>query len=76
MDPILEVKGLYKVFGDETERAFAMINQGADKDAVFEKTGATIGVNDVSLSIREGKSSLSWGFLVPVSRLSFAYLTA
>lgn len=55
MDPILEVKGLYKVFGDETERAFAMINQGADKDAVFEKTGATIGVNDVSLSIREGE---------------------
>ena len=35
MDPILEVKGLYKVFGEDTDRAFTMINQGADKDKVF-----------------------------------------
>ncbi|UPQ90115.1 glycine betaine/L-proline ABC transporter ATP-binding protein ProV [Vibrio sinaloensis] len=55
MDPILEVKGLYKVFGDDTDRAFEMIEKGADKDAVFEKTGLTIGVNDVSLSINEGE---------------------
>ncbi|MCL9775517.1 glycine betaine/L-proline ABC transporter ATP-binding protein ProV [Vibrio methylphosphonaticus] len=55
MDPILEVKGLYKVFGEDTDRAFSMINEGADKDEVFEKTGLTIGVNDVSLSINEGE---------------------
>ncbi|WP_038177342.1 MULTISPECIES: glycine betaine/L-proline ABC transporter ATP-binding protein ProV [Vibrio] len=55
MDPILEVKGLYKVFGEDTQRAFDMIEKGADKDAVFEKTGLTIGVNDVSLSINEGE---------------------
>ncbi|NVD08934.1 glycine betaine/L-proline ABC transporter ATP-binding protein ProV [Vibrio sp. JPW-9-11-11] len=55
MDPILEVKGLYKVFGEDTDRAFKMIEKGADKDAVFEKTGLTIGVNDVSLSINEGE---------------------
>lgn len=55
MDPILEVKGLYKVFGDDTDRAFTMINEGANKDKVFEETGLTIGVNDVSLSIQEGE---------------------
>ena len=55
MIPILEVKGLYKVFGENTERAFTMMNEGADKDQVFEKTGLTIGVNDVSLSINEGE---------------------
>ncbi|MDX1303540.1 glycine betaine/L-proline ABC transporter ATP-binding protein ProV [Photobacterium sp.] len=55
MDPILEVKGMYKVFGNDTDRAFSMINEGADKDEVFEKTGLTIGVNDVSLSINEGE---------------------
>ena len=55
MDPILEVKGLYKVFGEDTDRAFTMINEGADKDKVFEETGLTIGVNDVSLSIQEGE---------------------
>ncbi|MFA0438405.1 glycine betaine/L-proline ABC transporter ATP-binding protein [Vibrio sp. 10N.286.49.C2] len=55
MDPILEVKGLYKVFGEDTDRAFSMIDEGADKEKVFEKTGLTIGVNDVSLSIKEGE---------------------
>ncbi|MFL7037408.1 glycine betaine/L-proline ABC transporter ATP-binding protein ProV [Vibrio lentus] len=55
MDPILEVKGLYKVFGEDTDRAFTMINEGANKDKVFEETGLTIGVNDVSLSIEEGE---------------------
>ncbi|MGR6838391.1 glycine betaine/L-proline ABC transporter ATP-binding protein ProV [Aliivibrio wodanis] len=55
MNPILEVKGLYKVFGEDTDRAFTMINEGANKDDVFEKTGLTIGVNDVSLSIQEGE---------------------
>ncbi|MEZ8727238.1 glycine betaine/L-proline ABC transporter ATP-binding protein ProV [Vibrio cyclitrophicus] len=55
MDPILEVKGLYKVFGEDTDRAFTMISEGANKDKVFEETGLTIGVNDVSLSIKEGE---------------------
>ncbi|SON49755.1 glycine betaine/L-proline ABC transporter ATP-binding protein ProV [Vibrio tapetis] len=55
MAPILEVKGLYKVFGEDTDRAFTMIEQGADKDKVFDQTGLTIGVNDVSLSIKEGE---------------------
>lgn len=55
MNPILEVKGLYKVFGEDTDRAFTMIKKGANKDDVFEKTGLTIGVNDVSLSIQEGE---------------------
>ncbi|MCL4154835.1 UNVERIFIED_CONTAM: hypothetical protein GTU68_017199, partial [Idotea baltica] len=32
-----------------------MINEGADKDKIFEETGLTIGVNDVSLSIQEGE---------------------
>ncbi|MGF1735140.1 glycine betaine/L-proline ABC transporter ATP-binding protein ProV [Photobacterium satsumensis] len=55
MDPILEVKGLYKVFGDEPERAFPLIDNGIDKSCIFEQTGLTVGVNDVSLSINEGE---------------------
>ncbi|GAB3486800.1 glycine betaine/L-proline ABC transporter ATP-binding protein ProV [Marinomonas epiphytica] len=55
MAPILEVKGLYKVFGDNPDRVFGMIDQGHDKDRIFEKTGLTVGVNDVSLSINEGE---------------------
>ncbi|MEF1312133.1 glycine betaine/L-proline ABC transporter ATP-binding protein ProV [Vibrio mytili] len=55
MDPILEVKGLYKVFGEAPERAFSLIEKGNDKDKIFEQTGLTVGVNDVSLSINEGE---------------------
>ncbi len=55
MDPILEVKGLYKVFGEDPERAFPLIEKGNDKDTIFEKTGLTLGVDDVSLSINEGE---------------------
>ncbi|ERM61203.1 L-proline glycine betaine ABC transport system permease protein ProV [Vibrio cyclitrophicus FF75] len=43
------------MFGEDTDRAFTMISEGANKDKVFEETGLTIGVNDVSLSIKEGE---------------------
>lgn len=55
MSPILEVQGLYKVFGEDPNRAFSLIEQGSDKDVIFEKTGLTVGVHDVSLSINEGE---------------------
>ncbi|WP_353498537.1 glycine betaine/L-proline ABC transporter ATP-binding protein ProV [Vibrio sp. CB1-14] len=55
MDPILEVKGLYKVFGENPERAFSLIDKEVDKESIFEQTGLTVGVNDVSLSINEGE---------------------
>ncbi len=55
MSPILEVQGLYKVFGEDPNRAFSLIEKGADKDVIFEQTGLTVGVHDVSLSINEGE---------------------
>ena len=55
MSPILEVQGLYKVFGENPSQAFTLIDQGADKDSIFEKTGLTVGVHDVSLTINEGE---------------------
>ncbi|MFA0414662.1 glycine betaine/L-proline ABC transporter ATP-binding protein ProV [Vibrio renipiscarius] len=55
MSPILEVQGLYKVFGENPNQAFALIEQGSDKDSIFETTGLTVGVHDVSLSINEGE---------------------
>lgn len=51
----LEVKNLYKVFGETPEDAFPLIEKGLEKDEIFEKTGLTVGVKDVSLSINEGE---------------------
>ncbi|MDW6004887.1 glycine betaine/L-proline ABC transporter ATP-binding protein ProV [Vibrio mangrovi] len=55
MEAILEVKQLYKIFGEATDEAFPLLEQGLDKDQIFEKTGLTVGVKDVSLSIQEGE---------------------
>ncbi|MDV7103599.1 glycine betaine/L-proline ABC transporter ATP-binding protein ProV [Vibrio sp. TH_r3] len=55
MSPILEVKNLYKVFGEKPDMAFPLLEKNFDKDQIFEKTGLTVGVNDVSLTINEGE---------------------
>jgi glycine betaine/proline transport system ATP-binding protein len=52
---MLEVKNLFKVFGETPEDAFTLIEQGLNKDQIFEQTGLTVGVKDVSLSINEGE---------------------
>ncbi|OON38965.1 glycine betaine/L-proline ABC transporter ATP-binding protein [Izhakiella australiensis] len=51
----LEVKNLYKVFGDHPERAFKHIEKGISKEALLEKTGLSLGVKDASLAIEEGE---------------------
>ncbi|MCG3723298.1 proline/glycine betaine ABC transporter ATP-binding protein ProV [Vibrio cincinnatiensis] len=55
MSTMLEVKNLYKVFGEAPDEAFPLIEKGLDKDQIFEQTGLTVGVKDVSLSINEGE---------------------
>lgn len=52
---LLEVKNLFKIFGDEPEKAFPFIEKGFSKDEIFEQTGATVGVKDVSLSVNAGE---------------------
>jgi len=55
MSIMLEVQNLYKVFGQSPEDAFPLMEKGFDKDKIFAKTGLTVGVKDVSLSINEGE---------------------
>ncbi|GAB2938655.1 glycine betaine/L-proline ABC transporter ATP-binding protein ProV [Hafnia psychrotolerans] len=51
----IEVKNLYKVFGENPDRAFKMIEAGKGKEEIFEKTGLSLGVKDASLAIEEGE---------------------
>ncbi|MBD8164222.1 glycine betaine/L-proline ABC transporter ATP-binding protein ProV [Erwinia persicina] len=51
----LEVKNLYKVFGENPERAFKHIEKGISKEALLEKTGLSLGVKNASLAIEEGE---------------------
>ena len=49
------VRNLYKVFGGEPETAVHMLQSGAGKDEVLEKTGQVVGVWDANFAIQEGE---------------------
>lgn len=51
----LEVKSLYKIFGDQPEKAFKLLAKGHDRASIQQKTGQTLGVQDVNLAIDEGE---------------------
>lgn len=51
----LEVKNLYKIFGDHPGKAFKYLDQGLNKEQILEKTGLSVGVNNASLAIEEGE---------------------
>ena len=51
----LEIKNLYKIFGEHPQRAFKYIEQGLSKEQILEKTGLSLGVKDASLAIEEGE---------------------
>ena len=51
----LEVKNLYKIFGPHPKKAMKLLEEGLDKDAIFEKTETTVGVQDASFEILKGE---------------------
>lgn len=51
----LEVKSLYKIFGDQPEKAFKWLAKGHDRASILQKTGQTLGVQGVDLAIHEGE---------------------
>ncbi|KMN83813.1 glycine betaine/proline transport system ATP-binding protein [Chromobacterium alkanivorans] len=51
----IEVRNLYKVFGGKTAEVMRLLRAGERKDEVFRRTGAVVGVNDVSFSVQAGE---------------------
>ncbi len=51
----IRVNNVSKIFGDNPEEAFPLLEKGMDKDEVLEKTGNTVGVYDVSFEVEEGE---------------------
>ncbi|WP_247887229.1 glycine betaine/L-proline ABC transporter ATP-binding protein ProV [Azospirillum sp. SYSU D00513] len=51
----LEVSNVYKVFDKDPKPALKMLADGADKDEVFKKLGAVVGVQDASFQVRAGE---------------------
>jgi len=40
---IIEVKGLFKIFGNDQKRVFPLLKKGLNKDEILKETGCTIG---------------------------------
>lgn len=55
MQPKLSVEELYKIFGERSEDALAMVRSGQSKADILAQTGATLGVNNANFAIREGE---------------------
>lgn len=51
----IKVTSLYKVFGKNAQRALKMSKSGKSKKDILKKAHSTIGVDDVSFSIKEGE---------------------
>ena len=51
----IEVKNLFKIFGPQPKKALSLLEQGLDKEAIFEKIETTVGVQDASFEILSGE---------------------
>jgi glycine betaine/proline transport system ATP-binding protein len=51
----IEVKNLFKIFGPHPKKALKLLEQGLDKEAIFEKIETTVGVQDASFEILSGE---------------------
>ena len=49
------IQELYKIFGPHPQTALQMLREGSDKEAIFEKTATTVGVQAASFEIRNGE---------------------
>jgi len=45
----IEIKNIYKIFGRKPDKILPMVKGGATKEEVLEKTGHTVGLDNVSL---------------------------
>ncbi len=55
-EPVIECRGLWKIFGQGIDRAMeAILSDELTKETVLERFGCVIGVQDVSFSVNEGE---------------------
>ena len=57
----IEVKNVYKIFGNNPKKILPMVQDGATKEEILEKTGHTVGLDNVSISVEEGETFVCMG---------------
>jgi len=57
----IEINNIYKIFGNNPKSVLQMVKDGSTKEEVLEKTGHTVGLDNVSLKIEEGETFVCMG---------------
>ncbi len=57
----IEINNVYKIFGNNPKSVLPMVKDGLNKDEILEKTGHTVGLDNVSLKIEEGETFVCMG---------------
>lgn len=57
----IEIKNIYKIFGNKPQSVLPLVKQGATKEEILEQTGHTVGLDNVSLKIEEGETFVCMG---------------
>uniref|UniRef100_UPI003341E08C quaternary amine ABC transporter ATP-binding protein n=1 Tax=Castellaniella defragrans TaxID=75697 RepID=UPI003341E08C len=57
----IEVRNVYKIFGPRPRHWMEAVRQGISKEALLERSGHTLGLRDISLSIEEGQIHVIMG---------------
>lgn len=53
--PIIECRGLTKIFGVKQKETFDLIRQGTDRSEIRRRTGATVAVREVDFDVARGE---------------------
>lgn len=57
----IEIRNIFKIFGPNPQAALELAKSGSDKEEILAKTGHTVGLDDVSLSIEQGETFVIMG---------------
>jgi glycine betaine/proline transport system ATP-binding protein len=55
MANFIELKNVTKIFGTRKAQALQLLQRGIGKEEILKQTGATVGVNQVSLTVKQGE---------------------
>ena len=54
-EPLIKIKGLYKLFGDKATKHMDLVKSGATKTEILAQTGHTLGLKAIDLDINQGE---------------------
>ncbi|MGI9568224.1 MAG: quaternary amine ABC transporter ATP-binding protein, partial [Desulfobulbia bacterium] len=60
-DPLIQIKNLYKIYGSDPASVMRLLHEGVGKNEILARTGQTLGLNNISLDIGKGSTSVIMG---------------